>query len=76
MINPAKLIELKKLKDEFANSHPKFHRFLHDMAHQEIKEGTVIEIQIKSENGKVYCSNLRVTESDLRFIESLKELNS
>ena len=74
MINPKRLIELKRLRDEFAQRHPKFTLFLDAASKEGLREGSVIEIQITSPEGKNICSNLMVSAQDLELLETLKEL--
>ncbi len=75
MINPAKLLKLKSMWDQFQKNHPKFPFFLKAAAQDGLKEGNVIEISIKTTDGRVIASNIRLTESDIRMIEELKKLS-
>ena len=45
--NPMKLIELKNLRDRFAQNHPKFVKFMGDLASSQIEEGTILEVTVK-----------------------------
>ena len=74
MINPAKLLQLKHLKEQFDSNHTKFHRFMKAASKNALREGSVIEISVTSPEGKEICSNLKVQKSDIELFESLQEL--
>lgn len=74
MINPKRLMEFKRLRDAFAQRHPKFTMFLDAASKEGVQEGSVIEIQITSPEGKTLCSNLRVSQEDLELLNTLKHL--
>ena len=74
MINPAKLLQLKHLKEQFDSNHPQFHRFMKAASKNALREGSVIEISVTSPEGKEICSNLKVQKSDIELFESLQEL--
>lgn len=73
MINPAKLMKMKSMWDTFKQNHPKFPYFLQAASREGLKEGNIIEISIKTTEGKVLASNLRLTKSDIEMIEELKK---
>ena len=75
-MNPMHLIALKKHWDTFDHNHPKFKRFLGAAASSGIGEGSIIEISIENPNGKNLCTNLKLTKSDLEFIQALKSMSS
>ena len=70
-MNPTMLLTLKKKWDEFTERHPKFAAFLHDVAGHGITEGSIIDIKVTLPDGKVYQSNMRVSEEDLELIRGL-----
>lgn len=72
MVNPAKLLKMKSMWDAFKKNHPKFPYFLQAAARDGFKEGNIIEINIKTTDGRVLASNIRLTESDIKLIEELK----
>ena len=74
MINPMKLMELNRLKNEFEQRHPKVPLFLQAVSGAGIAEGTVIELSVTSPDGQNYFSNIRVTAEDLKLIETLKQM--
>ncbi|HPU62758.1 MAG TPA: hypothetical protein PK304_01245 [Mobilitalea sp.] len=74
MINPAKFLKLKSTWERFAQNHPKFVSFIAALQNNYIKEGTVIEINVKTEEGKSICSNIRLNKDDIDMISELSEL--
>lgn len=44
--NPMKLMELKNLRDRFAQNHPKFVKFMSDLASSQIEEGPILELSL------------------------------
>ena len=72
MVNPAKLLKMKTMWETFKKNHPKFPYFLQAAAKDGLQEGNVIEISIKTTEGKVIASNIKLTESDIRMIQELK----
>ena len=53
-------MQFKKYWDEFTSRHPKFPMFLTAIMQNGIKEGTIIEIQIKNPDGKEFASNMKM----------------
>lgn len=72
MINPMSLLKYKNAWDKFTANHPKFPLFLKAVSQNALKEGTLIEINVTTSDGKSYSSNLKIKPED---IELLKELN-
>lgn len=71
-INPMKLLELKNLWSAFTKRHPKFPQFLSAVQRAGILEGTIIEVQITSPDGKTFTSNMKVTSEDIDAVKSLQ----
>ena len=71
-INPMKLLELKNLWNAFTKRHPKFPQFLSAVQQAGIQEGTIIEVQITSPDGKTFTSNMKVTSEDIDAVKSLQ----
>lgn len=71
-INPMKLLELKNLWSAFTRRHPKFPQFLSAVQQAGIQEGTIIEVQITSPDGKTFTSNMKVTAEDIDAVKSLQ----
>ena len=76
-MNLNQLAMLQKLKsgiDRFRANHPKFPKFLKAVAAEGIKEDTLIEVNITTPEGKTYCSNLKITQSDLELFKQMKDM--
>lgn len=71
-INPMKLLELKNLWSAFTKRHPKFPQFLSAVQRAGIPEGTIIEVQITSPDGKTFTFNMKVTSEDIDAVKSLQ----
>lgn len=71
-INPMKLLELKNLWSAFTKRHPKFPQFLSAVQQAGIPEGTIIEVQITSPDGKTFTFNMKVTSEDIDAVKSLQ----
>lgn len=72
----AMLQQIKSGIDRFRINHPKFPLFLHAVSQEALKEGTLVEINVTTPEGKTYCSNVRLKADDMEFIESLKNMNT
>lgn len=72
--NPIKLMELKNLRDRFAQNHPKFVKFMSDLASSQIEEGTILEVTVKKPDGRTMVSNIKVTASDLEMLQAIKQM--
>ncbi len=58
--NPIKLMELKNLRNRFAQNHPKFVKFMSDLASSsQIEEGTILEVTVKKPDGRTMVSNIK-----------------
>lgn len=73
-VNPIKLLQLKNAWDQFSRRHPKFPAFLSSVTKGAIAEGTVLEINVTTADGRLISSNLKFTAEDMELIEELKEL--
>ncbi len=73
-MNPAVLMKIMTARKQFAENHPKFISFLNAISEEHLQEGTVIEMTVKSPNGDTMTTNIRVRESDLELLRSLKEM--
>lgn len=70
----AMIQKLKGSMNRFRTNHPKFPLFLNAISQEALREGTVMEINVTTPEGKNYCSNLKLKPEDLEFIECLKAL--
>ncbi len=68
------IMQLKGAWDTFTANHPKFPMFLKAAMSKGIKEGTIIEVTITDPDGTPINTNIKVTESDLRLFETLKNM--
>ena len=71
-INPMKLLELKNLWSAFTRRHTKFPQFVSAVQRAGISEGTVIEVQITTPDGRTFTSNLKVQPEDIEAVKSLQ----
>jgi len=70
----ALLQQLRSGMSRFRANHPKFPMFLKAVSQDALKEGSVIEINVTTPEGKNYCSNVRLKADDMEFIEALKNM--
>lgn len=73
-MNPSALMKLVSAKNKFVDNHPKFTAFLSAMYSRGFEAGTVIEITVTHPGEGPVTSNIRVQESDLELLQSLKDL--
>lgn len=59
--------------DRFRNNHPKFPLFLKAVVGNALEEGTLVEINVTTPEGKNYCTNLKLKQEDLEFFQTLSE---
>lgn len=71
-VNPMKLLALKSEYTKFQNRHPKVIPFFQTISQNALKENTVIEMQVSTEDGKQYASNIKITAEDIRMFQELK----
>lgn len=74
MINPSAIFKIKSAWETFTSNHPKFPAFLQAVSNGKIKEGTVIEISIITEDGSTTSTNVKLTQSDMELFEQLKSV--
>ena len=58
------------------NNHPKFPLFLKAVVGNALEEGTLVEINVTTPEGKNYCTNLKLKQEDLEFFQTLSEMGS
>ncbi len=73
-MNPNQIFQLMGAWQKFTSNHPKFPKFLQAVANDGIKEDTVIEVTVTTPEGKNYCSNLKITQSDLELFQQIKNM--
>ena len=69
-MNPAAMFKIMQAKNTFTKNHPKFEAFLRNV----MAEGTVIEVSIQRPGEEAITTNIRVQQSDIDLVQSLKEL--
>lgn len=74
MMNPAKLFKMKSAWDTFTKNHPKFPMFLTAVRQNGFREGSMIEINVTTPDGKTLSTNLRLTASDMELFKELSEM--
>lgn len=72
-MNPMMIMQMKTLLERFQRNHPRVPMFLAD-AGQSLGEGSIIEINVTTEEGKNLCTNLKVTEEDMELIRQLRTM--
>ena len=74
MMDFTAIMKFKGAWDTFTNNHPKFMPFLQAVGREAIGDGTVIEVSVKSPDGKEYNTNMRLTQSDLELFEKMRTM--
>lgn len=70
----AMIQKIKSGVDRFRANHPKFPMFLNAVSQNALMEGTVIEINVTTPEGKNYCTNVKLQSDDIEFLNSLKSM--
>lgn len=74
-MNPAAIMKLMSAKNKFTSNHPKFSAlFLNAVFSRGIEEGTIIEITVQRPGEQPLTSNIKVQQSDIELLESLKQM--
>ena len=61
--------------DRFRANHPKiFPMFLRAVSQDALVEGTIIEINVTTPEGKKYCTNVKLKADDMELFDSLKSM--
>jgi len=75
MINPKAILGLRKAKETFENTHPKFAAmFGKIISGGMIEEGSTIEIIVTKPDGTEVKGNMRVQASDMELFSQLSAL--
>ena len=70
----AMIQKIKSGMDSFRANHPKFPLFLNAVSQNALMEGTVIEINVTTPEGRNYCTNVKLQADDMEFLNSLKSM--
>lgn len=68
------IMKIKGMWDTFTRNHPKFPMFMQAVQRRGIPEGTVLEVSVKYPDGQVMDTNIRVTQSDLELVNTLRQM--
>lgn len=76
MVNPQIMMQVMAGINTFKNNHPKFATFLGLIVKGGVPEGTIIEMTVTRPGEDPITANLKVLESDLELIKTLKDIKS
>ena len=65
---------IKSCMDRFRANHPKFPLFLRAVAQDALVEGSIIEINVTTPEGKNYCTNVNLKADDMELFDSFKNM--
>ncbi len=71
MINPAKLLTLKKEWEGFAQRHPRFMQFIMTIFQNGMGVGSVIDVTVTLPDGRSFQSNMRLTQEDVDLVKNI-----
>lgn len=74
--NPMKLMELKNMRDRFAQNHPKFVKFMGDLSTAPLEEGTIFEVTVTRPDGHTMVSNIKLNAQDLEMLQSIRQMGN
>lgn len=75
MVDFSSIMKMKGAWDKFTNNHPKFLPFMQAIGKDAIGDGTIIEIKVKSPDGKEYNTNMKLTQADLDLFAQIRNMN-
>lgn len=73
-MNSMDYIKVAGMWQQFTSRHPKFAGFLQAVMQNKIKEGTIIEVSIKTPEGQDICTNLKITTEDMQLFDEIKNM--
>ena len=59
------IMNLRRAWATFRANHPKFPMFINAVSQNALAEGTIIEINVTSPDGKNYCTNVKLNADDI-----------
>lgn len=74
-MNPMQFMKMKGAIEQFKQNHPKFPLFLNAVTKDGMKADTVIEVTVTEPDGKTYNTNLKLSNSDIELIQTLKSMS-
>ena len=72
-MDPRKMMKLKASLAQFNSNHPKVLPFLQSLEREGLAVGSVIEMKVTTPEGQTKMANIKVKESDLELLRSLKQ---
>lgn len=73
-MNPMAMMQLMSALNTFKSNHPKFASFLGLVVQGGMPEGSVIEITVTRPGEDPITANMKVLDSDIELLKSLKDL--
>lgn len=73
-MNPRKMMELARMKQEFKKNHPKVFPFLKAASEKAMQEGSIIDISVTTPAGEVLRTNMKVRPEDLELLKEWKNM--
>ena len=70
-MNPISLLKLKPQLKEFKKRHPKFFPFIGEVT-KKADVDSVIEVSLKTSDGKTIVSNFKLTEEDVAMFADVR----
>ena len=71
--NPFEMMQFNNRFNTFGQQHPRVIAFFEENGH-ELREGTVVEIRLKTPEGKEMITNMRLTPDDVQTLEMIKKM--
>lgn len=68
------MMKMMSAKKQFEKNHPKFFSFCKAAFGRGVEVDTIFEISVTKPNGETMTTNLKVCQSDLDLLNSLKDL--
>lgn len=74
-MNPQMMMKVMSAIGVFKNNHPKFFTFLQTVVRPGIPVDTIIEVTVTKPGEEPVTTNIKVQQSDLDLIDSLRNLS-
>lgn len=74
-MNPLSLLKIKQSLTTFISNHPKFAQCIQEQFSRGLEEDTIIEIKVQHPGEDPIITNMKVKQSDLELLDSLKEMS-
>lgn len=74
-MNPFGMLKIKPLFEQFAQDHPKILMFFAAAAGA-VDKGSVLEVSVKTSDGKVMKTNILVNDNDVALFGEMKNMIS